>query len=227
MMKRTRMMMSRHLQHHRGVSAALAFACALVFSLSAGAVSVYLNGVNIDGVTNQKFENCTVELDARGNVLIKAKGYQVQVQQQAAPPPQPQPVVQPPPVQPPPPPMGATLTRRYFMVTEMNFPGMVQYEVDIFINSVWVKKVWDDEDQRLYFEVTRYLRPGRNVVHFTATKMQTAARRSNAPGHFFKVVLGEGNIGGETVMIDNPLLEYRRNASEAQTFNDDFVINAR
>jgi hypothetical protein len=220
-------MNDRSPRHRPAVTAALVFACAVVFSLSAGAVSVYLNGVNIDGVTNQKFENCTVELDARGNVLIKAKGYQVQVQQGATPPPQ-QPVAQPPvQAQPPPPPMGATLSRRYFMVTEMNFPGMVQYEVDIFINSVWVKKVWDDEDQRLYFEVTRYLRPGRNVVHFTATKMQTGPRRSNAPGHFFKVVLGEGNIGGDTVMIDNPLLEYRRNASEAQTFNDDFVVNAR
>jgi hypothetical protein len=195
------------------------------------AVSVYLNGVNIDGVTSQKFENCTVELDSKGNVLIKAKGYQVQVQQLPSQPPPPvqQPVATPPPVQPqpPPPPMGATLTRRYFMVTEMNFPGMVQYEVDIFINSVWVKKIWDEEDQRIYFEVTRYMRPGRNVVHFTATKRGDQARRSNAPGHFLKLVMGEGNIGGDTVMIDNPLLEYRRNAGETQTFNDDFVVNAR
>ena len=32
-----------------------------------GAKSVFLNGVNIDGVTNQKFENATVVIDDKGN----------------------------------------------------------------------------------------------------------------------------------------------------------------
>src|SRR5512133_2783462 len=39
--------------------------------------SVTLNGVNIDGVTSQRFENCTVTIDAQGNVHIEAKGYAV------------------------------------------------------------------------------------------------------------------------------------------------------
>ena len=41
------------------------------------APSVTLNGVNIDGVTGQKFENCTVVIDEQGNVHIEAKGYAV------------------------------------------------------------------------------------------------------------------------------------------------------
>jgi len=205
--------------------------CALVLAgvLAASpamAASVFLNGTKIDGVTGQKFENVTVELDAVGNVLITAKGYQVQVQQTAPPPPVaqpvPAPVAQPQPVAA----LPGHLTRRYWMVTEMNAPGMSQYEVDIFINSVWVRKVSDEGDQQV-FEVTRYLRPGRNVVHFTATKTAGTQRRSAQPTHHFKVVFGEGNVGGDNVMIDNPLLEYRRNAAETQNFNDDFVITAR
>ncbi len=39
--------------------------------------SVFLNGVNIDGVTNQKFEKATVRIDEKGNVLIEATGYAV------------------------------------------------------------------------------------------------------------------------------------------------------
>ncbi|MEW5851652.1 MAG: hypothetical protein AB2A00_22875 [Myxococcota bacterium] len=192
-------------------------AAGLLVAQDALAVSVYLNGVNIDGVTNQTFENCKVELDAKGNVLITAKGYQVQVQQ-----PTPAPAAAPAPV----PAAPAQLTRRYWMVTEKNFPGMTQYEIDIFINSVWVRKVADDEEQQV-FEVTRYLRPGRNVVHFTATKNMGSARKSHSPQHYFKVIFGEGNVGGDNVMIDNPLLEYRRHAAEVQNFNDDFVITAR
>ena len=51
----------------------------LVLSLSTPvfAASVFLNGVNIDGVTNQKFQNCNVEIDQFGNVKIMAKGFAV------------------------------------------------------------------------------------------------------------------------------------------------------
>ena len=48
------------------------------FALPATAFAdVYLNGVNITGVTNQTFEKATVHIDAQGNVHIKAPGYAV------------------------------------------------------------------------------------------------------------------------------------------------------
>ena len=40
------------------------------------AVAVSLNGVNVDGITNQRFENCTVVVDEFGNINIVAKGYE-------------------------------------------------------------------------------------------------------------------------------------------------------
>src|SRR5512133_823644 len=61
----------------RALALLLAAGLAGAATPAAGAPSVTLNGVNIDGVTGQRFENCTVVIDERGNVHITAKGYAV------------------------------------------------------------------------------------------------------------------------------------------------------
>lgn len=176
------------------------------------ATSVFLNGVNIDGVKGQKFDNCTVVIDEQGNVLITAKGYKVQT------------------VAPNKPSATATkkgpVTRRYFLVSETNFPGMVQYDVDVFINAVWIKRI-SHEDPQTVLEISRHLRKGKNVIHFTATKNMGTARRSTSPQHYLKVIIGEGNMGGNNVMIDNPLLEYKRTAADLKNYSEDFEIKGR
>lgn len=193
--------------------AALVAAPLLLLALPVLAKGVFLNGVNIDGVTDQKFENVTVVIDADGNVLITAKGYEVQA------------------VGPKKPATPATraagpVSRRYFLVSETNMPAMVQYDVDVFINSVWVKRISHEEPQTI-FEVTRHMRAGKNVVHFTATKNMGEGRRSASAQHYLKIILGEGNIGGNNVMIDNPVLEYARNAAELRNFSNDYEVNGR
>jgi len=194
--------------------ASVVFAGLLLATTPVAAKSVFLNGVNIDGVANQTFANCTVEIDGQGNVHIKAKGYKVQVGGAAA----------------KSAPAGAThsntRTRRYWVVTEKNFPGMTQFDIDIFINSTWVRRVSSDEEQ-VVFEVSKYVKPGPNVIHFTATKNFGATRKSHSPQHYFKIILGEGNVGGDNVMIDNPLVEYKRTAAESRTFNDDYQFTGR
>lgn len=197
----------------RSFCSALLAMLALAASDLAQAKSVYLNGVNIDGVANQTFENCSVEIDAQGNIHIKAKGYQVkQATPDTAGPTATVPT--------------AARSRRYWVVTEKNFPGMTQYDIDIFINSVWVRRITSDEEQ-VVFEVSKYVKPGKNVIHFTATKNFGATRKSHSPQHYFKIILGEGNVGGDNVMIDNPLVEYKRTAAESRTFNDDFEFAGR
>jgi len=47
--------------------------------------AVTLNGVNIGGVVNQRFENVTVVIDAQGNLDIQAKGYVARVASAPAP----------------------------------------------------------------------------------------------------------------------------------------------
>lgn len=173
--------------------------------------SVFLNGVNIDGVTNQKFENVTVVIDEKGNLLILAKGYEVQT----APTPKPANPV----------PAGP-VSKRYFLVSETSAPGLAQYDIDVFVNSVWIKRV-SSNDAQAVTEITRHLKKGKNSVHFTATKILAEARKSASPQHYVKIYIGEGNMGGNNVMIDNPLLEYRRDASEMQSFADEFVIEGK
>ncbi|HEY6099344.1 MAG TPA: hypothetical protein VIW03_07935, partial [Anaeromyxobacter sp.] len=61
----------------RPLALVLAAAVASVAGAADRGPSVTLNGVAIDGVTSQKFENCTVTIDAQGNIHIEAKGYAV------------------------------------------------------------------------------------------------------------------------------------------------------
>jgi hypothetical protein len=229
--------------------------------VSALADSVYLNGVRIDGVTNQKFEKVTaVRIDEQGNVLIDAPAYAVKVVN-ASPPsaipasatvpvkpapapvtPAPAPVASPTPAPAPAPAPTATaapapapapvdtaparLTRRYWLTTSQSVPGMTDYDIDLFINSKWVRKLRNSEEQ-VISEITGSLVPGKNTVLLMAHKVAVGARRSESPQHVFKVIIGEGNEGGGNVMIDNPLIRYQRTAAETEDQSEEFTLTTR
>jgi hypothetical protein len=202
--------------------------------------SLTLNGVNIDGITAQRFENCTVVIDGKGNVHIEAKGYAVRAvgepegRPAAAGPrdpashPGPAPSAARPIV-----PASATpaeaaprqLTRRYFLATEHAPPG-TQYDLAVFINAQWIREVKASEPQ-VVLEITRYLRPGRNKVVFAATKRIQGERLSTSRDVALKVVLGEGDTGGEHVMIDQVLVETKRTAAETEDRTEEHVFEAR
>ncbi len=188
------------------------------------APSVTLNGVAIDGVTSQRFENCTVTIDAQGNIHIEAKGYAVKTgapgdarsavatastARSAE-------------VRPPP----GKVTRRYFLATEQTPPG-AQFDLAIFINAQWIREVKATEPQ-LVMEITKYLRPGQNKVTLAATKRIGAeGRLATGADVQLKVVIGEGNVGGGHVMIDVPLVETARTAAEMDDRTQEFVVEAR
>ena len=186
--------------------------------------SLTLNGVAIDGVTSQKFENCTVTIDAQGNVHIEAKGYAVKTgtpadasrtvatvsTARAS-------EVRPPP---------GKVTRRYFLATEQAAPG-AQYDLAIFINAQWIREVKATEPQ-LVMEITKYLRPGPNKLTLAATKrIGPEGRLATGADVQLKVVVGEGNVGGGHVMIDVPLVETARSAAELDDKTEEFVVEAR
>jgi hypothetical protein len=177
----------------------------------AAAGSVYLNGVNIDGVKNKVFENCRVQIDGAGNIHITAKGY----------------TVQPPAARGTPAPAhGGRPTRHYYLVTEKAAPGMSQYDIDLFINSKWVRKFLDNEKHVIY-EITKHLHTGKNKLHFLAKKKIGATRRSASPQHYFRIVVGEGTSGGRNVMISKKLIDYKRTALETKNYQDEFIIEVR
>jgi hypothetical protein len=200
-------------------------------AVPASAASVTLNGVNIDGVTGQRFENCTVTIDAKGDVHIEAKGYAVKTGGTSSS------------ADPnartsatngaatraadagPAKPATGKLSRRYFLATEHTPPG-TQYDLAIFINAQWIREVKGTEPQ-LVMEITKYLRPGPNKVTLAATKRIQGDRLAYGSDVQLKVVIGEGNVGGGHVMIDVPLVETARTAAEIDDRTEEFVVEAR
>jgi hypothetical protein len=212
----------------RPLALALAtFALLGASSPAAAAPSVTLNGVNIDGVTNQRFDHATVVIDALGNVDIQVKGYEartseitVKPRSQAG--------------------SGggvaasagavagalpAKLSRRYFVAIESTPPG-TQYDLAIFVNAQWIREVKSAEPSAV-MEITKYLRPGQNKVTLAATKRIGSQRLAYGRDVTLKVVGGEGNVGGDHVMIDVPLFETTRTAAEMDDKTEEFVFDAR
>lgn len=229
---------------------------AVLLAGPAQAGSVFLNGVKIDGVTSQTFEKATVRIDEKGNVLIDAPAYKVEVQGPpvaavpAAPAPQVQlstvpasgnpvsvPVVtaggQPASATPAPAvavipaaqaaPPTPKVTLRYWLVTEQNAPGMTQYDIDMYINSRWVRRLRGDDDQ-VIAEVTKLLSPGKNTVLLRAHKTAEGPRKSYSSGQYFRVILGSGNVGGDKVLIDRPLVSFVRTAAQTDDASQEFTF---
>jgi hypothetical protein len=213
----------------RPLALVLAAAVASVGSARASP-SVTLNGVPIDGVTSQKFENCTVVIDAQGNIHIEAKGYAVRGGPAGSAAPagraDAQAVATKAPAgadaRPGPP---AKLTRRYFLATDHGAPG-TQFDLAIFINAQWIREVKAAEPQAV-MEITKYMRPGPNKVTLVATKHIQGERLAYSKDVQLKVVIGEGNVGGDHVMIDVPLVETARTAAEIEDKTEEFVVEAR
>ncbi|MCK5798159.1 MAG: hypothetical protein KAI47_13285 [Deltaproteobacteria bacterium] len=182
----------------------------------AEASEIFFNGVRVTGLRNQSFKGCAVRFDAKGNVYITAKGYTVKTMAQTA---------------------YGTQTRpgkatsgskgtaptlaprlHYFLVAAGARPKAVQYAVDVFINGKWIRKIRSSDGQDVV-EVTKYLKRGRNLVNFTATKDYAGKpRASTSPNDYLRVLIGAGSRGGGTVNITKTLADFRVAASKVANF---------
>jgi hypothetical protein len=192
---------------------------------SATGPAISLNGVPIDGVVSQRFENVTVVIDDQGNVNILARGYAVSRPGAEPPAAAPQAAADPP----RPPPAGAesrpfgSLTRRYFLLAQQTEPGMTEYDVSVFLNGRWVREIRSDGDTAP-FEITRFLQPGTNKVTLVATKrIGSGGRRSNSREQRLQIVLGEGTGGA----VESPQVTMTRTAAETETFTEEHDLVAR
>jgi hypothetical protein len=184
----------------------------LGLSATAAAGSVYLNGTKIDGVTNQKFEKVTVNIDGDGNVLIDAPGYNVRTlsggsdSSQASP--------------------TGTISKKYFLVTEQTSPGSTEYDVDVYVNSKWLRRL-RNSDEQIVTEITKNLSPGKNTLMFIAKKEANTSRKSFSKNDIFRVIIGEGNMSGDHVMIDNPVVKFERTAADTNDVTQEFTLTTR
>lgn len=167
-----------------------------------------------------KFERVTVRLDEKGDVYIDAPGYKVQVvdpgsgQAARASSGSGDEVGEP------------VLTRRYFLVTEQTVPGMTDYDIDVYVNAKWIRKLRSNEEQ-IYTDITKHLTPGRNTVLLSARKVTQGSPKSRSPDHVFRVIIGEGNVGGNHVMIDRPVIDFKRTAADQEDVSQEFTFVTR
>jgi hypothetical protein len=180
-----------------------------------GGRSIFLNGQNIDTVRAQTFENVTVEIDGNGNVHIRSDAYKVQAAD-----PTPTPVASDPLA-------GFARGTRYWLISEENAPGMSQYDFDVFINGNLVKTVKSGEPQVIE-DVTRFVLPGTNTVTITARKNFGSGRKSESKDYFQRVYIGKGALNDTgAILIENPDIDYRKTAADAQNFADQLTFTPK
>jgi hypothetical protein len=188
------------------MSRAVLLACLLV-AVPAFARSVYLNGVKLDEsmvLRNQNFGTCEVRFDEKGDVWITAKGYKVTVNAVD---------------------LSPTPQKQHWLVVREARRGAAGYQLDVYLNEKLVKRVNSGEDQVL-LDVTASLRAGDNKVRIVARKLE-GKRASTAPEDTMSVLIGEGQMKDGKLLIERPLLEYKRTAAETTGFADDFRFAAK
>lgn len=182
-------------------------------ALPALAAEVYVNGVNVDGLTNHTFEKVTVRLDEKGNVQIDAPGYSVKkvsISGEKTEKPE------------------AAITQKYFLVTEQSPPGMTEYEIDLFLNGKFFRTLKNGEDQ-LVTDITKQLKPGKNQVILQAKKRYAdpMVPRSSSRNHVFRVIIGEGTTSQDQVTIEKQVVTLTRTAADTKDTTQDFSFTTR
>lgn len=203
--------------------ALIPFLALISFPVRAAETQLVINEVTIgkvnlvvEGLQGVTFEKCaSVKVDDEGHVRVHCPGYDLKAAvpadasmtqaADAAP---------------------EKITKRYWLATEQTEPGGAQFDIDLYVNSKWIKRFRSDDEQAV-LDITENLRPGKNKLLFAATKNLQGGRRSVSPEVYFRVVVGEGEKGGGNVMIDRPLVDLRRTAAEAQNISEEREIFAR
>ena len=74
-------------------------------------------------------------------------------------------------------------------------------------------------------DITSKLTPGKNVVHFAATKnFGGKSRLSTAASDFIQVFVGVGNRGGGTVNITATLVDFKATAATTNNYGKERTI---
>lgn len=161
---------------------------------------LFLNGDLVSAPQGRIFRNVDVTVDGRGQLRLASRRASVEC----------------PDANPAPPPV-----KRYWLVTHRS-PGMgAGYDIDVFVNDKWARKLLDVE-QAIVLELTDFLHAGSNKIRFVARKIDSMPAGDKK--HYFRVLVGSGEDGEEQLVIRKKLLDYGRNASETEMFKDNFSI---
>src|SRR5579883_218451 len=169
--------------------------------------SVYINDVKVDGLHGQTLSNVDVVFDDNGDVRITAKGYKVTKLDPTPATPAPQQAA----VAPTP---AAAPAAHHFYIATMQPPGRegaAGWDVDVYVNQVFVKRFRSKDPEPIY-EITRFLKPGANTLHFTPRR-DDGEHRSVSPSDYFELVVGDGEMRAGQVMLTK-ISSFRRTAAD-------------
>jgi hypothetical protein len=186
----------------------------LGWAMTGSAAEVYLNGVRITGLTNQKLQNASVELDANGDVRISAPDYKIREVdvdgKGAAPAPKP-----------------VALTASYFLITEVSQPNATGYQIQVIVNNKLVKTLKDDIPQNVV-ELNPFLSKGANTISLRAIPPSGKRVRTGNANHSFAALIGQGKgTPGGQLNIEDVLGEFKVTATEQKEKTQSFNIQAK
>ena len=183
-------------------------------SSASSAAEVFVNGVNVEGLSNQTFEKVTVRLDEAGNVYIEAPGYNVKKVTLTDERPAPR--------------ATAALTKKYFLVTEQKPWGGTDTEADLFLNGTLFKTI-KSTDEQLVLDITDQLSPGVNRVVVKARRRVPAGAiaKPRARSHLFRVIIGEGVVDQDAVTIGKQLVTFARTGVDQNDVTEEFTFATR
>lgn len=118
------------------------------------------------------------------------------------------------------------ITRKYFVVTEQKEPGGAQFDIDLYVNSKWIRRFRNTDDPTV-LEITKYLKPGKNKLLFSAVKNREGGRVTASPTVFHRILVGEGDSSRGNVVIDNPVAEFKASAAQTDNFVEEREVVAR
>lgn len=184
----------------------LAFSFLFLFvSRVADGREVYINGVNMKNVelTNQVFKGCTVTIDDKGNIHIKAPGVVIQTSEDAD---------------------KKTRTKvededvdgEFYLVSFTNRPGATQYDIEVFINGKFVRRIRSTTKQ-VSMKISHLLKKGKNEIMFVSRKNYGGKDRvSESSMDYMRVVLGKGVETKGRLIIRTSEAEVKRTAEETR-----------
>lgn len=190
---------------------ATVLAACLLWSVSAHAADIYVNGQQVRGITNLTLDNCTVTFNARGDLYVSAPEFKVlstaatgtQATETAVP--------------------VSDLKNRYFLFTQTSSPGQVPYKFEVWVNGKQVKSFTSAQD-KLTIEITLYLKKGNNSLEIKSLREQSEA---GSGADTFSILVGRGEPKQGTLEIHELLLNYARKGSDYGDAADTFYIDAK
>jgi len=193
----------------------------------ANARRIFLNGVNITGMTGQKFKNVTVVIDANGDIRITGKHYKVKSSGNTATPPKPpvkkaNPTPTPTPVKKAPlPTLSPRPSKKYVMVLQRGVAKASGYSLRLMINGREARKVPLNRFQDVY-DVTPFLKKGMNKI------MVEAFKEDNKATGNLNLFITVGEVKGGRVLIQKPyILKYKRNGTESSNYRHVYNVQVQ